>query len=136
MTTKTQQAAAVFDALARQFLNQPAWPKGQDPTPFRVIAVRQMLTDAIAYGRRAIIAGEEEQADAWREIAEDMAIAVRIAGQAAPRGFMDPTTRELVESLCYDVSQLPYAFMRDNPAARSAYNSWDKLTARLAEVGR
>lgn len=47
---------------------------------------------------------------------------------------MDKETRELVDSLMYDVGQLPYKYMNDHPAARSAYSSYEKLARRLAEI--
>ena len=45
---------------------------------------------------------------------------------------MDKETRDLLDSLMYDIGELPYKFMRDNPAARAAFFDYEKLKNRLA----
>jgi hypothetical protein len=47
---------------------------------------------------------------------------------------MDKELRELIDSLMYDIGQLPYKFMCDHPAARSAFYSYEKLAGKLAEI--
>lgn len=126
----TLKACAETPARLERDTNAPPAAWEGHPDALTTSAARyQVFHDTLQYALRAVASENLAQAKAFTLATMDAAALYRSTRDGS--AFMDPVTRDLVESLCYDVGKLSYGTMRDEPGGQALYKDWDALTNRL-----